>query len=229
MNNSFLAKFLVVSLAVVSLLFPVVAFCADREAETAEHPVRVAVIPFQIVLPQAEAGNTAICPLCGAVYFSGKIAEGADKVVENLFIEKLQGIKGIEIISRERVEGIYRRIRTEALKTPLVDILKKVRAESGADLIAVGFIFRYTERIGYNYSAEKPASVAFEINLFNHKDSSAFWRGVFDKTQKSLMENLLEIASFYKGGGKWLTARELAKQGMDQVFSTLPELEHDKY
>ena len=95
-----------------------------------------------------------------------------------------------------------------------------------ADLIAVGYVFRYVERIGYDYSVEKPASVAFEINFVNPKDGSTVWRGVFDKTQKSLMEDVFQIASFYKGGGKWLTARELTKQGMNQAFKTFSGFEH---
>jgi hypothetical protein len=226
LNNLFWKKnSYVTGLVLVLLLLPVIAsYGAEKEADKAKHVINMAIIPFQTILPKA--GNTVTCPLSGVAYFGGKIAEGAEKVVEELFIEKLKDFKEIEIIPQEKVEGIYKRVRTESLKMPLLEIMKKVGAELGADLIVAGHVFRYVERIGYDYSIEKPASVAFEINFVKPKDGSTTWRGTFDKTQKSLMEDVLQIASFYKGGGKWLTARELTKQGMDQAFKTYSGFEH---
>jgi len=40
------------------------------------------------------------------------------------------------------------------------------------------------------------------------------------------MEDVLQISSFFKGGGKWLTARQLAEQGMDDIFKKFPRFEH---
>ena len=228
MNNPFRKKNgCIAALVLVLLLIPVIAsYGAEKAVDKNRSPVRMAIIPLQAVLPKAESGNTVIGPLSGAVYFGGKIAKGGEKVVEELFIEKLKDFKEIEIIPQEKVEGIYKRVSAESLKMPLLEILKKTGAELDADLIAVGYVFRYVERIGYDYSAEKTASVAFEINFVNPKDGSIFWRGIFDKTQKSLMEDVLQIASFYKGHGKWLTARELTKQGMNQAFKTFTGFEH---
>lgn len=217
----------IVIIVLVLLLIPVISsYCAENEIDKPRPTVRVAIIPFQSVLPKTDTSNTVICPLCGAVYFGGKIAQDGENIVQELFIEKLSDLKEIEIIQQEKVEGIYKRVNSESLKMPFLTIVKKTGAELDADFIAVGYVFRYVERIGYNYSAEKPASVAFEINFVNPKDGSIIWRGVFDKTQKSLMEDVLQIASFYKGGGKWLTARELTKQGMNQVFKTFSGFEH---
>ncbi|MEN6622210.1 MAG: hypothetical protein ABFD50_11740 [Smithella sp.] len=185
------------------------------------HLKRTAVLPFQAVMAKTELSNTVACPLCGAVYFGGKIAEGGEKVVEELFIEKLKDIKEIEILPQEKVDGIYKRVNAESLKMTLPKIISKTGKELDADVVAVGYVFRYMERIGYEYSAEKPASVAFEINLINPNDGSIIWKGVFDKTQKSLMEDVFHVSSL-----KWLTARELAKQGMNQVFKTFPVFEY---
>jgi len=141
--------------------------------------------------------------------------------VEELFIEKLKDYKEIEIIPQDKVDAIYKRVSAESLKMPLLKIIKKVGPEVGADLVAVGYVFRYVERIGYNYSVEKPASIAFEINFVSPKDGNTVWRSAFDKTQKSLMEDVFHVSSL-----KWLTARELAKQGMNQAFKTFPGLDH---
>jgi hypothetical protein len=191
----------------------------------AENNTRIAIIPFQAVFPETESSTTVISPISGIGYFGGKIAVGAQYVVEDIFIDKLKDYKDVKIIPLDKAEGVYKRISTESLKMPLMEIMKKVGAELDADVIAVGYVFRYIERIGYHYSAEKPASVALEITFLKSTDGSLIWRGVFDKTQKSLMEDLFQIASFYRGGGKWLNAYELTKQGMDQAFKTFSGFE----
>jgi hypothetical protein len=68
--------------------------------------------------------------------------------------------------------------------------------------------------------------VVFEIHLIKTADGSIIWRGFFDKTQKSLMEDVFQVSSFFKGGGKWLTARQLTEQGMNKVFETFPNFEN---
>jgi hypothetical protein len=217
----------VAGLVALSLLVLVNAsYGAEKETGKTKATVLMAIIPFQAILPEADSGNTVICPLCGVGYFGGKIAKGGEKVVEGIFINKLKDFKELEIIPMDKVEAVYKRISVESLKMPLMEILKKTGTELGADVIAVGHVFRYVERIGYDYSAEKPASVAFEINFLHAKNGDIIWRGVFDKTQKSLMEDLFQISSFYKGHGKWLTAAELAKQGMDHAFKTFSGFEH---
>jgi hypothetical protein len=38
------------------------------------------------------------------------------------------------------------------------------------------------------------------------------------------MENVLQAKFFYKEKGKWVTAKELARSGMDDVLKTFPSL-----
>jgi hypothetical protein len=203
----------------------IAAQAVEKNAEIAEPPMRVAVISFQPLIPLEKQGNTVICPLCGIGYSSGKILKGSEKIVEDVFVEKLHELKAVKLIPPDKVQGVYKRIASESLKEPLLNILKKVGHELGADVLVVGYVYRYTEREGYKYSAEHPASVFFEIHLIKTSDGSIIWRGLFDKTQKSLMEDVFQISSFFKGGGKWMTARQLTKQGMDEIFKTFPGLE----
>jgi hypothetical protein len=194
----------------------------EENIESSKALVRIGVISFQPLIPEEGLGNTVICPLCSMGYSSGRILKGAEKIVEDIFVEKLRELKEIQIIPPDKVRSVYKRISSESLKKPLLEVLKKVGNELGADALALGYIYRYTERVGYDYSSEHPASVAFEIYMIKPIDGSTIWRGIFDKTQKSLMEDLFQISSFYKGGGKWLTAQQLSKQGMDEIFETFP-------
>ncbi len=102
--------------------------------------------------------------------------------------------------------------------------MKKVGDELEADGIMLGYVYRYRERKGYAYSAEKPASVAFEIHLIRVSDGAVVWKGIFDKTQTSLMEDMLQISSFLKERGRWVTAKELTAEGMDEVLREIPQV-----
>ena len=44
------------------------------------------------------------------------------------------------------------------------------------------------------------------------------WKGKYDETQKSLSENLLDASKFFKGGGKWVTAENLAEMGLTEML-----------
>ena len=211
---------------VTFMTLSITAQAVEKNAEIAKLPMRVAIISFQPLIPAEGQGNTIICPLCGIGSSSGKILEGSEKIVEEVFVDKLHELKDVELIPLDKVQGVYKRIASESLKEPLLNILKKVGHELGTDVLAVGYVYRYTEREGYNYSVKHPASVAFEIHLIKTIDGSIIWRGFLDKTQKSLMEDVFQMSSFFKGGGKWMTARQLTEQGMNKIFETFPGLEH---
>ena len=206
---------------VLLLLLPFSAQCAEADGPVVK---RFAVIAFQPLLP-AEGSTMVVCPLCSAGFSSGKIEKGAEKIVQEIFINKLHDFNQLKVLPPEKVMAVHNRVVAESFKKPLVDVLTKVGAELQADIIVVGYVYRYTERVGYDFSVEHPASVAFEIRLLNVKDGSTIWHGVFDKTQKSLMEDIFQASSFFKGGAKWLTASQLAKLGIDKIFETFPSFE----
>lgn len=180
---------------------------------------RIVVIPFQSVMPE-DGSSSVRCPVCGSVNPGGSVVKGAEKVLEEIFTDKLRELNDVEIIPSDKTEKIYRQVSAGFEKQSLMEKALKVGNELHADVLAVGFIYRYRERVGYAYSTEHPASVAFEIHLISVKDGTTLWRGVYDKTQRSLTENVYEVFSFVKGGARWVTARELTKLGVDDVFRT---------
>ncbi|HBI47825.1 MAG TPA: hypothetical protein DDX93_03800 [Smithella sp.] len=221
-KNSYVAGFVLVAFLALS----VTVGAEEKNAGNANPAMRIAVISFQPLTPAEGQGNTVICPICSTVYSSGKILKGSENIVEEIFVDKLHELKKVELIPSDKVQNVYKRIASESLKEPLLNIYRKVGKELGADVLAVGYIYRYSEREGYKYSAEHPASVFFEIHLIKTIDGRIIWKGFFDKTQKSLMEDVFQISSFFKGGGTWMTARQLTEQGMSKIFETFPGGEH---
>lgn len=219
-------KMVCVMLLAGLVLFAPHVLQAQEDAKPAlKTKIRLAVIPFEAVMPEDASSTTVRCPICGSVNSSGGIVAGAEKNLQEIFTDKLRDLKNVEMIPSEKASGVYRRISSESLKQPLLQVLQRTGRELRVDVIAAGYVYRYRERVGYSYSAERPASVAFEIHLISVQDGATLWRGIFDKTQKSLMEDVFQASSFFKGGAKWLTARELTKLGVDEVFKTFSGFE----
>jgi len=184
---------------------------------------RIAVFPIQRVDSDEAVDHVLHCPICGTILTAGSIEPEAEKIVEEVFLQKMDKAGKFEIVPPERVYGVYQRISADSLKTPLKELLIKSGRELGADAVLYGYVFRFRERKGFAYGTDKAASVAFAMHLINVRDGSLLWKGIFDKTQTTLMEDIFQILSFYKERGRWVTARELTEEGVSEILKTFPD------
>ena len=103
-----------------------------------------------------------------------------------------------------------------------IHLLQIVGETLKADAILMGYIYRWREREGGDYAVENPASVAFDLHLIRSVDGRILWKSKYDKTQQSLTENLLDVGTFVKGGGKWMTVEKLAMIGLEKLVQEMP-------
>jgi len=87
-----------------------------------------------------------------------------------------------------------------------------------AEYILVPVLFCWQERKGTSFSASQPARVGFHLHFFSARNGEGLWQGEFLEEQVPLSENLLEIDKFIKRGGRWVTAQELAEEGLERIF-----------
>jgi hypothetical protein len=116
-------------------------------------------------------------------------------------------------------------------KTGISDIQKIVTtlgSELDVDAVLMGIVTHYQSRKGNTYAATEPASVAFELYLISGKNSELLWSASFDKTQKSLSEDVGNITSFLQGEWKWLTTAELMERGVKQIVNKFPGMRQRK-
>ena len=73
-------------------------------------------------------------------------------------------------------------------------------------------IYRFQERRGGDFSVERPASVGFHVHYFDRNGLVKVF--VFDETQQPLSENVFGLFTFLKRKAKWITAGELAREGV---------------
>jgi hypothetical protein len=88
-----------------------------------------------------------------------------------------------------------------------------VSSEFGATSVLLGKVYRYREREGQAYGAQRPASVGYEITLFEAPGGRRLWTSRFDETQQPLTADVFNAQRYPGGGRRWLTAAELARWG----------------
>lgn len=83
-----------------------------------------------------------------------------------------------------------------------------------ADYLLVPQVVYWKERVGSTSGSTSPASVILEFYLIDVKNERLN-RVRFDETQVALSENLLTAGKFASRGGKWITATQLAAEGIE--------------
>lgn len=111
------------------------------------------------------------------------------------------------------------------LKTNHVHQLQALGRRKGADTIMVGYLYAFRDRTGSDYGVESPAHVAFELVLVQSRSGRIIWQRSFEETQKSLSEDLLQLKSFLKRKGRWVSAKEMAKEALKEMLKTVPHLD----
>lgn len=91
----------------------------------------------------------------------------------------------------------------------------------GVDFLIVPQVMEMREREGGEGGVTRPAGVVMDIFLVDVRNSVLTSRSHFDETQRALADNLLETRKFFARGARWITALELAREGMVKAVRDL--------
>jgi hypothetical protein len=188
------------------------------------HMKKVVAVGFLRALSQTDDTGAFTNPLSGSIVFAEPVPMDIIQKMNDILFEKLAAEKGYELVSRKQAIGAYSSIvvSDENVGMPALKVMQEVGKTFNADAVLAGYIYRWRERVGKNYAAESPASVCFDLQLIRPHDGVIMWKSRFDKTQKSLLENLLDMATFLKGGGKWMKVEDLAMIGLTKMVEEMP-------
>lgn len=92
---------------------------------------------------------------------------------------------------------------------------------SGADYLLVPQLLYWRERQGQEMGVESPASVMIDLYLIDVKEGRIAQRFHYEETQKDLSANLLDLPRFFERKAKWVTAGQLAGEGLDEGLKAL--------
>ena len=99
--------------------------------------------------------------------------------------------------------------------------LKRVGAMVYADAVMMARLQRYRERVGDEWGAKSPASVAFILDLVDVRRGDIIWTARFDETQKSLSESIFSLGDIGQRGVRWLSADQLTQEGVKKAIGQL--------
>lgn len=102
--------------------------------------------------------------------------------------------------------------------------LKTIGEMAYADAVLTARVLRFRERVGAEWGIKSPASVAFVLDLVDVRKGDIIWSARFDETQKSPAENLLVLGDIGQRGIKWLSAEQLAQEGVRKAVAQLHQI-----
>jgi len=207
--------------------------CQIQQVPSEDKPVApafntIALVGFRPALSPSQTPGVVRSPISGAVFAAEPVSEVTAEGLSAQLFEKLTKDGHYQWASpREAAEAFSQLASAHPTWTDR-DIYVQIGKTLSADGVLGGHVYRWRERQGTDYAASRPASVAFDIYLMNAGDGMILWKARFDKTQISLSEDLLDLQTFLKAKGRWMTADELAEIGLTDFVETLPKREKGK-
>jgi len=211
---------------VLSLAF--VGGCQTYEqkyTEEAPHILKlekVVVFGFRSLLSSVPEGETVRSPLTGSIFIGGSVPQGIHQELTDRVYEELSKKSSVNLVPPDEARQALGTLKGAWYEPDERELLRRIGESLASDAVLAGHVYRWRERLGTDYAVSRPASVAFELALLRVADGSIIWKSKFDKTQASLTENILDISTFLKGKGRWMTVDELASAGLSDLLGRMP-------
>ena len=183
----------------------------------------ILVVPFKDMSRISGDITDTRCPVCGRVFITGAVTDNAVDFLTTQTTALLKTYTGYRLVLEQPTHSSsdYLYSADPTSNAPRRALIEKGR-ENQTDMVLLGLVYRFKERVGSGYSVESPASVAFGMHLIRVKDGRIIWSAHCNETQKSLGENLFQLGSFLSRGGRWVTVEELAASGLEEIIRKFP-------
>jgi hypothetical protein len=178
----------------------------------------VALLPFFKGVLTYNVQESLTCAVCRLVEETDPSVPDADRILTELVQKALEKKFGYAAVPQSKVRGVYEAMPKDETKDTPLSLAQRLGRALGANHMMVGNVWKFRERVGGSMGVESAASVAFLLHLVDASTGGVLWKGTFNETQRSLSENVLDAPAFFKRGGKWLTAEELARDGVNELF-----------
>lgn len=169
----------------------------------------------------AERKEIIDCTLGELCFLEGNPLQGAAEIITGLVQQEVAKRVGARVTPLEQAQERFRLLPQapdQTLRAVAIELGKKLKV----DYVVASTLWRFDERQGGAMAVQNPASVAFAVFLVNVESGKIAWQGIFDKTQTSLSENLLDAPIFIAKGMRWLSGQELAHYGVERMFTKFP-------
>lgn len=148
-------------------------------------------------------------------------AERSRFLTSELYQELSIRIKGKTIVALGTSTDEFIKLKEENPELGYLNLAMEVGKNLNSDSVLIGNISTFREREGGELGTSAPASVAFGVQLINPNTGERLWEAYYAETQETLLQNVTKIGKFFKRKGKWVTANQLAKEGVIEVVDDL--------
>ncbi|MFH1036282.1 MAG: hypothetical protein V1806_17425 [Pseudomonadota bacterium] len=213
----------VLLLAAISLL----AACQAQKQTASERlarqwmPAKVAVLPFQVV--EASGDDTIVrSPLTGSAFTAGAVTEGAAVALDQSLDNALPKMTGLSLVPFNQAGAVFERLRRQKFSLDMLQAAVETGKKLNAEGVLLGFVYRFAQRVGGPYAADRPASAAFDLAMVRVSDGAVVWKNSFDETQQSFADNVLAAGQYMDRGLRWFTVQEWGDIGLHQMLQRFP-------
>jgi nucleotide-binding universal stress UspA family protein len=176
-------------------------------------------------------GSTRVIAVMPFATRPGLVAVGsdagmtADEVAELLanFMAEALAANGARVISPSDLATAFLSEQRPVARRDPPAAAELAASRFGATSVVMGEGLRWRERKGEAYGTNRPASVAYEMTLYQAPVPRRLWSARFDHTQRTLLADPLTARKYPGGGTRFLTAAELARWALGQSAASLME------
>ena len=151
----------------------------------------------------------------------GVSAERSRFMTSELYQELVNRIKDKTIVALGSSTDEFIKLREENPELGYLNLAQEVGKILNSDSVLIGNISTFREREGGELGTTAPASVAFGVQLINPDTGERLWEAYYAETQETLLQDVTKIGKFFKRKGKWVSANQLAKEGVVEVVNDL--------
>ena len=197
---------------------------ASYDMHTAMPINKVVVDGFHAAMPQGMQPDVVRDPLSGTAFMAEPVPQNVANRMTDILYNRVAAEKGYGLVSPDQAKLVFSSIIRSDKNVAIspIEILQEVGNTFKADAVLTGYIYRWREREGTDYAVNRPASVAFDLHLISPAEGTTLWKAKFDETQRSLLENVFDVSTFFKSKGKWLTVEKLAMLGLQKMLAEMP-------
>ncbi len=192
---------------------------SSRGTAPIPHLNRIAILPMDRA--SAKVSERPTCNLSDSVIDTRDVPPEPAEALSRILFDRYGNDPRFLLVPEGKCMGFLNNFLATNVSQSQRSLIRSFGRQLGVDAVLYGKLYKYKERIGNQYSVQRPASVGFDLNLIRTRDGAVLWRYNFDKTQQALTENLFDFGFYRSEGMRWLTADELARYGMEKALEDL--------
>ena len=195
---------------------------AQTEVDLAVQVERIGVAPFFRGALGVDIEGPLKGPLSDLAPDPEDLAPGAEGILSGYVQEELEKRYGERVVSLAKAREIYGVMpKDNKVDTPL-SVTKRLGEALEANLMILGTVRKYRRRTADTGEGYRAVAVAFTVYLVDVPTGKMLWKDRFAESQSSFTDDILRRRKGVKKGMKWLTADEMARRGVKEIFGRCP-------